>query len=237
MKNNCYSRITLVNVLLQRRKRASQKSGWLMENQRKWGNLEPFIPASNWLRSSGGFKRRSIWLCPSGPSWQLLWALRKHRWVRLRQIFTLRRKWIRGSRRFEIDISYDCMPVYILGQNLVSKPPLQIQEVVEKWRNSPRATCRFKWVAPLRFSSNHCLGFSTNSESEQRQPHFTSEQQSPQHDCAFVVFGKLLLVLDHELYDASAAFGSASPQLCHKRWDDILKELYWDFIRTILVKT
>lgn len=127
--------------------------------------------------------------------------------------------------------------VYILGQDLVSKPPLQVQEVVEKWRNSPRATCCFKWVAPLRFSSNYCLGFSTNSESEQCQPHFTSEQQSPKHDCAFVVFGKLLLVLDHELYDASAAFGSASPQLCHKRWDDILKEIYWAFNRTILVKT
>lgn len=127
--------------------------------------------------------------------------------------------------------------VYILGQDLVSKPPLQVQEVVEKWRNSPRATCCVKWVAPLRFSFNYCLGFSTNSESEQCQPHFTSEQQSPQHDCAFVVFGKLLLVLDHELYDASAAFGSASPQLCHKCWDDILKELYWVFNRTILVKT
>lgn len=127
--------------------------------------------------------------------------------------------------------------VYILGQDLVSKPPLQVQEVVEKWRNSPRATCCFEWVAPLRFSSNYCLGFSTNSESAQRQPHFTSEQQSPKHDCAFVVFGKLLLVLDHELYDASAAFGSASPQLCHKRWDDILKEIYWAFNRTILVKS
>lgn len=54
-----------------------------MENQRKLGSLEPFIPASNWLHFNGGFKRRSIWLCRNGLSWQLLWALRKHRWVHL----------------------------------------------------------------------------------------------------------------------------------------------------------
>lgn len=71
-------------MFLQRKKRASQKSGWLMENQRRSGNLEPFIPASNWLHFSGGFKRRSIWLYQNGPSWQLHWALRKHRWVHLR---------------------------------------------------------------------------------------------------------------------------------------------------------
>lgn len=52
-----------------------------MENQRRSGNLEPFIPASNWLHFSGGFKRRSIWRYQNGPSWQPHWALRKHRWV------------------------------------------------------------------------------------------------------------------------------------------------------------
>lgn len=67
----------------QRKKRVSQKSGWLMENQRRSGNLEPFIPASNWLHFSGGFKRRSIWLYQNAPSWQPHWALRKHRWVHL----------------------------------------------------------------------------------------------------------------------------------------------------------
>lgn len=206
-----------------------------MENQRKLGNLEPFIPVSNWLHSSGGFKRRSIWLCRSGPSWRRLWALRKRRWVRLNQIFSLRRIWTRSSRELKNDIFN--IIACILGQDLVSKPPLQVQEVVEKWRNSPRAACCFKWIAPLRFSSNYCLGFSANSESEQCQPHVTSEQQSPQHECAFVVFGKLLLVLDHELYDASAAFGSASPQLCHQRWDDILKEQFWGFNRTVPVNT
>lgn len=74
-----------MRIFLQRKRRASQKSEWLMENQRKSGNLEPFIPASNWLHFNGGFKRRSIWLCRNGPSWQLLWALRKHRWVHLNQ--------------------------------------------------------------------------------------------------------------------------------------------------------
>lgn len=68
----------------QRKKRASQKSGWLMENQRKSENLEPFIPASNWLHFNGGFKRRSIWLCQNGPSWRRRSALRKHRWAHLR---------------------------------------------------------------------------------------------------------------------------------------------------------
>lgn len=109
-------------------------------------------------------------------------------------------------------------------QNLVSKPPLQVQEVVEKWRNPPRATCCFQWISPLHFSANYCLGLSTDSKNEQCQPHFTSEQQPSQYDCAFIVFGKLLLVLDHELYDASAASGPAPPQLRHKRWDDILKQ-------------
>lgn len=52
-----------------------------MENQRRSGNLEPFIPASNWRLFSGGFKRRSIWRCRSGPSWPPPWASRKHRWV------------------------------------------------------------------------------------------------------------------------------------------------------------
>ena len=70
----------------QRKNSESQKSGWLMENQRRSGNLEPFIPASNWLHFNGGFKRRSIWLYQSGPSWQHRWALRKHRWVHLRHV-------------------------------------------------------------------------------------------------------------------------------------------------------
>lgn len=221
-----HSRVTFLHVFLQRKKRASQRSEWLMENQRKWGNLEPFIPASSWLHSRGGFKRRSIWLCRSGPSWQLLWALRKHRWVRP-NLNIPSPKNMKSGEIFEIHFTW--LYLYTLGQDLVSKPPLQVQEVVEKWRNSPRATCCFKRVAPLRFSSNSCLGFSTNSESEQCQPGFTSEQQSPQHECAFVVFDQLLLVLHHELYDASAAFGSASPQLCHKRWDDILKRTLLGF--------
>lgn len=50
-----------------------------MENQRRSGNLEPFIPAFNWLHFNGGFKRRSIWLYQNGPSWQPHWALLKHR--------------------------------------------------------------------------------------------------------------------------------------------------------------
>lgn len=63
-----------------------------MENQRKSENLEPFIPASNWLHFNGGFKRRSIWLCRNGPNWRRRSALRKHRWAHLRpgcQMFTL----------------------------------------------------------------------------------------------------------------------------------------------------
>lgn len=99
MKKTFHSRITLWHVFLQRKKRASQRSEWLMENQRKWGNLEPFIPASNWLHSSGGFKRRSIWLCRSGPSWQLLWALRKHRWVRLQFKYSLSEEYEFGVSR------------------------------------------------------------------------------------------------------------------------------------------
>lgn len=72
---------------VQRKRRASQRSGWWMENQRKSENLEPFIPASNWRRFSGGFRRRSIWRCPSGPSWRRHSAWRKHRWARQRHLF------------------------------------------------------------------------------------------------------------------------------------------------------
>lgn len=95
---------------------------------------------------------------------------------------------------------------------------------MEKWRNPPRATRCFQWISPLHLSANYCLGLSTDSKNEQCQLQFTSEQQPSQHDCALVVFGKLLLVLNHELYHASAASsGPAPPQLRHKRWDDILK--------------
>lgn len=130
--------------------------------------------------------------------------------------------------------------VHFSGQNLVPKPPLQVQEVVEKWRNSPRATCCFQWISPLHVSANYCLGLSTYSKNEQCQLQFTSEQQPSQHDCAFILFGKLLLVLNHELYHASAASsGPAPPQLRHKRRDDILKEknkITSGLNRTILVK-
>lgn len=110
------------------------------------------------------------------------------------------------------------------GQNLVPKPSLQVQEVVEEWRTAPWAR-RFQWIPPLHVSANYCLGLSTDSKNEQCQLQFTSEQQPSQHECVLVVFGKLLLVLNHELYDASAASpGPAhAPQLRHKRWDDILK--------------
>uniref|UniRef100_A0A671YPB3 Distal-less homeobox 2b n=1 Tax=Sparus aurata TaxID=8175 RepID=A0A671YPB3_SPAAU len=77
--------------------------------------------------------------------------------------------------------------------------------------------------SPLHVSANYCLGLSTDSKNEQCQPQFTSEQQPSQHDCAFIVFGKLLLVLNNELCDASAASGPAPPQRRHKCWDDILK--------------
>jgi len=110
---------------------------------------------------------------------------------------------------------------------------------VEKWRNAPRACCLLR-IPPLQFSANFCLGLSTDSKNEPCQFQFTSEQQPSQHDCAFIVFGKLLLVL-HELCDASAGSSDpAPPQLRHKRWDDILKQTKTTQLsgsnRTILVK-
>lgn len=116
------------------------------------------------------------------------------------------------------------VPITVSGQNLVPKPPLQVQEAVEKWRNPPRSTCCDQWITPLHVFTNYCLGLSTDSKNEQCQLQFTSEQQPSQHDCAFFIFGKLLLVLNHELYDASAASSAAAPQLRHKCWDDILKK-------------
>lgn len=109
------------------------------------------------------------------------------------------------------------------GQNLVPEPPFQVQEAVEKWRNPPGAARGFERVASLHVSANDRLGLSTfHSEDEQREPHFTSEQQPAAHQQrAVVVLGQLLLVLVHELCDASAAAGAA--QLGHQRWNDILK--------------
>lgn len=131
------------------------------------------------------------------------------------------------------------------GQNLVPEPPLQVQEVVEKWRNPPGAARRFERVTSLHVSANDRLGLSAHSEDEQREPHFTSEQQpAAHHRRTVVVLGQLLLVLVHELCDASAAAGAASPQLGHQRWDDILKYTNINILgsqkktnRTILVKT
>lgn len=119
-------------------------------------------------------------------------------------------------------ILYRCL-FSLSGQNLVPKPPLKVQEVVEKWRN-PSGTARgFERVASLHVSANHRLGLSTfHLKDEQREPHFTSEQQpAAYHHGAVVVPGQLLLVLLDELCDASAAAGAA--QLGHQRWDDILK--------------
>lgn len=114
--------------------------------------------------------------------------------------------------------------VFGSGQDLVPKPPLQVQKAVEKWRNPPRAARYFQRISSVRVSANSRLGLSTDSKNEPCQLEFTSERQPSQHERAFVVFGKLLLVLNHELYDASAAAsGPAPPQLGHKRWDDILK--------------
>lgn len=130
------------------------------------------------------------------------------------------------------------------GQNLVPEPPFQVQEVVEKWRNPPGAARGFERVASLHVSANDRLGLSTfHPEDEQCEPHFTSEQQpAAHHHRAVVLPGQLLLVLVHELCDASAAAGAA--QLGHQRWDDILKHmsrrnsLGWrEKNRTILVKT
>lgn len=70
----CMSPTELQFFFLQKKKRASQKSEWLMESQRRSGNLEPFIPVSSWLHFSVGFRKHSIWLYRSGPSWQRPWA-------------------------------------------------------------------------------------------------------------------------------------------------------------------
>lgn len=133
------------------------------------------------------------------------------------------------------------------GQNLVPEPPLQVQEVVEKWRNPTGAACGFERVASLHVSANDRLGLSTfHPEDEQCEPHVTSKQQPAAHRHRDVVLpGQLLLVLVHELCDASAAAGAA--QLGHQRWNDILKHtnrrnsLGWGAgekkNRTILVKT
>lgn len=113
--------------------------------------------------------------------------------------------------------------VSISGQNLVPKPPLQVQEAVEKWRNSPRATCCCQRVSSVHVSVNDRLGLSTDSENEQHQLEFTSEHQPSQHDGAFIVFDKLLMVLHDELYHASAVPSGPAPSwLCNKRRDDIL---------------
>lgn len=119
--------------------------------------------------------------------------------------------------------AYVCF--FFLGENMVSKSPLKVQEVVEKRRDPSGATRRFQRISPLRVSANYCLGLSTHSKNEQCQLRFTSKQQQPpQHDGALVLFGKLLLVLNHELYHASAASsGPASSQLHLKRRDDILR--------------
>lgn len=122
---------------------------------------------------------------------------------------------------------------------------------MEKWRNPPGAARRVERVASLHVSANDRLGLSTHSEDEQREPHFTSEQQPAAHHGhhrrrrAVVVLGQLLVVLVHELCDASAAAGAASPQLGHQRWDDILKHTNINILgwqkkknnRTILVET
>lgn len=115
------------------------------------------------------------------------------------------------------------------GQNLVPEPPLQVQEVVEEWRNPAGAARRLERVAPMRVAADHRLGLPADPADEQRQPRsLTSEQQPARqrhHRAAavLVLLGQLLLVLVHELCDASAAAGAASPQLSHQRGDDILK--------------
>lgn len=127
-----------------------------------------------------------------------------------------------GRIFFYILILYRCLYSFS-GQNLVPEPPLQVQEAVEKWRNPPGAARGFQRVAPLHVSANDRLGLSASRpEDERREPHFTSEQQPAAHrGRAVVVPGQLLLVLVHELCDASAAAGAA--QLGPQRWDDILK--------------
>lgn len=118
----------------------------------------------------------------------------------------------------------DLISVFGSGQDLVPEPPVQVQEAVEEWRNPPRAARYFQRISSVRVSANLCLGLSTDSKNDHRQLELTSERQPPQHGCAFVVFGQLLVVLEHELCNAPAACsGPAPPQLGHKRWDDILK--------------
>lgn len=183
VRNPFTHNVICVWMFLQRKRRASQRSGWLMENQRRSGNLEPFIPASNWLHFNGGFKRPSIWLYQNGPSWQPLWALRKHRWVHLKTFFL---SFAVKNLHYDVHESkvrltdgvlirrtgcalIDFISVSGSGQNLVPKPPLQVQEAVEKWRNPPRATCCFQWISSVHVSANYCLGLSTDSKNEQCQ--------------------------------------------------------------------
>lgn len=112
----------------------------------------------------------------------------------------------------------------ISGENLVSEPPLKVQEVVEKRRNTARAARGFQRVSAVPFTyRQQRLGLSTKSEDEQRELGFSPEQWLSQHNGAFVPH-KLLLVLTHELERAppSQRAGTAPPQHSRQRRDDIL---------------
>lgn len=110
------------------------------------------------------------------------------------------------------------------GENLVSKSPIEVQEVVEKWRNSPGATCGLQWVSSLPFSARlRGMGLSTQSKNEQCKLGSAAKQQSSEHDCAFLL-GELFLVLINELGHTSSAqrISTAPSQLSNECRDNIL---------------
>ena len=125
--------------------------------------------------------------------------------------------------REELTIIY-WIRFFPIGQNLVSESSFEVQEVVEKWRNSPRATCGLQWVSSLPFSASlRGMGLSTESKNEQCKLGSAAKQQSSEPNCAFL-FGKLFLVFINELSRTSAAqHTSTAPSQCSNEcWDNIL---------------
>ena len=124
---------------------------------------------------------------------------------------------------------------------MVSKPPLQVQEAVEEWRNTPGADRSLRRVPLLQLPADG-VGLSAEPENEQcgPQPQFTSELQPPAPRGGALLPGQLLVVRDELCGGASAALPGPAPpsppQRCLRQRRDYFLKPLWTLDRIILVK-